>query len=256
MYMDPYQQSGQDDGQQGYFYPAIPVEDGQDGGSDVPYPTGVCTIEPTYTPYPEPTGDTGSSWQDTPQPVPSPSCTPAADSDVSALVVIAPRDYNEEELSGVTRALEEKGISYDIASTSSGQATGMSGGGVEVSRTLEEVQSEGYDPYRGIILIGGEGAMTSLYDDIALRELVKKFDQEERIVAAICASPVVLSRAGILQGKTVTLFGDPQGIAEIQAAGGVVKEEEAVITDGRIITGNGTYAATEFGKTVASALLQ
>ncbi|PKL59781.1 MAG: hypothetical protein CVV33_06060 [Methanomicrobiales archaeon HGW-Methanomicrobiales-4] len=129
----------------------------------------------------------------------------------------------------------------------------MTGGRTNAALTFEEVKTSGISGYTGIILVGGEGAMTSLYDDLILRDLVRDFDQEGKIVSAICASPVVLSRAGVLVGKQITLFGDPISIEEVQTAGARVNEDP-VVTDGRIITGNGPYAAVEFGKTVASAL--
>jgi protease I len=172
---------------------------------------------------------------------------------IRALIGVSPTDYNEEELSEVISALERAGIYYDIASTRSGTLTGMGGGSAEASLSFEEVQSEGISSYAAIILIGGEGAMTTLYDDATLHNIVRQFDQENKIISAICASPVVLSRAGILNGKRITLFGDPVSIEEVQSNGAIVSEEP-VVTDGRIITGNGPYASSEFGNAVVTAL--
>ncbi|HWQ66487.1 MAG TPA: DJ-1/PfpI family protein [Methanospirillum sp.] len=181
------------------------------------------------------------------------SLSPFLEKKPHALVVVAPSDFNEEELKGVISALEEAKIGYDIASTASGAVDGMSGGTIKATISFNDVTSLGIAPYNGIIIIGGEGAITSLYDNLVLRELVRAFDQEEKIVSAICASPVILSRAGILQKKTVTLFRDPQLIEEVQASGARVSSDP-VVTDRRIITGIGPDAAVDFGRTVAAAL--
>lgn len=252
----PYTQINPESYNGGYYYPGYTYDGGDEEGYSGTYPTGTYTVEPTSMPYNSETScQTGdSSLISTTTPTPEPQVS-SSKSEIQALVVVAPKDYNEEELTGVTTALENSNIRFDIASSATGTATGMSGGTTPVTLSFNDVKSGGIDKYSGIILIGGEGAMTSLYDDQVLRELVTTFDQKEKLISAICASPVVLSRAGILRGKTVTLFGDPQGIEEIKNAGGVVSED-AVVTDGRIITGNGPYAAQEFGTTVASALLK
>jgi protease I len=172
--------------------------------------------------------------------------------DVRVLVIIAPQDYNEEELNGTLSALKGAGIGYTIASSRL-QAAGMSGGTTGLNRTIEDMKNTDISGYAGIILIGGSGSIRYLYDDTDLQDLVRSFYDQGKLVGAICASPVILSRAGILKGKKVTMFGDPVLQEELRSNGARVSDA-AVVIDGRIITGNGPYAAAEFGTTVADAL--
>ena len=50
----------------------------------------------------------------------------------------------------------------------------------------------------GVIIPGGMPGATNLRDDIRVIDLIKKFNQEKKMIAAICAGPIVLGKAGIL----------------------------------------------------------
>jgi protease I len=72
-----------------------------------------------------------------------------------------------------------------------------------------------------------------------------------RPVAAICLSPPVLARAGVLAGKRATTFPAERAIVELKR-GGATYVEEPVVQDGIIVTANGPEAATAFGEALAS----
>lgn len=69
--------------------------------------------------------------------------------------------------------------------------------------TLESVANETFD---AIILPGGSGA-SNFVKDKNLCNLLMQQAEKERIIGAICASPVVvLEPLGLLKGKTVTCY--------------------------------------------------
>lgn len=68
---------------------------------------------------------------------------------------------------------------------------------------------------------------------------------------AICIAPVTLANAGILEGKRTTAF--PSVESDLKARGANYTGNP-VERDGKIITGSGPEAATEFGKTIVAAL--
>lgn len=171
-----------------------------------------------------------------------------------ALIVIAPRNFRDEELTEPINYLGQAGISYEVISTNRGLAVGMLGGKMLIERTISDVNEGDTSKFQGIIIVGGAGAPEYLWDNRSLLDLVRKFDKQGSIVSAICLSPPVLGQAGVLKGKKVTVWNDDQAINEVRKGGGIFKSEPVVV-DGRIITANGPTAAKAFGEKVTKAIL-
>jgi protease I len=161
---------------------------------------------------------------------------------MKVLIVIAPEKFRDEEFTVPAAALQKAGIGYDVASTRRGTCSGMLGAKVKATLSLKEVDPKTYD---GILIVGGGGAQSYLWDDDILCVMVKSFHQSAKVVAAICLAPVILARAGILKGKKATIFNSPISLGEM-TAGGAVLVAKAVVSDSRIVTANGPAAATEF----------
>jgi protease I len=168
------------------------------------------------------------------------------------LIVVAPERFRDKELLVPVAAFQRAGIAFDIASTRRGPCTGMLGAKITATRAFGEV-----DPnlYGAIAIIGGGGSQVHLWNDPMLRKLVQSFHASQKIVAAICLSPVVLAHAGILKGIQATFFESPDAVREMKS-GGAVPVNKAVVVDGRIITANGPAAAQEFAGTILSAIKQ
>lgn len=99
-----------------------------------------------------------------------------------------------------------------------------------------------FEEFDAIVLPGGGPGTRNLEADATVNQVIKKFAAEGKLVCAICAAPSVLGAAGILQGKRATCY---PGF-EDKLTGALVSEE-AVVTDGNIITGRGMGAAIPFG---------
>ncbi|MBP5781698.1 MAG: DJ-1/PfpI family protein [Clostridia bacterium] len=104
------------------------------------------------------------------------------------------------------------------------------------------------DSYDGMILPGGQPNSFSLRDDERITELVKAFDRKGKLVAAICAAPCVLDRAGVLDGKRCTSY--PGMISPDNK----IYLEEAAVTDGNIITSRGAGTSVEFALAIVGKL--
>ena len=166
------------------------------------------------------------------------------------LVAIAPERYRDEELEGPIAVFQRAGIEFDIASTKTGTCTGMLGGTAQASLTFDRV-----NPllYSGIVIIGGVGSPAHLWADNDLIHLAEVFYAQKKIVAAICLSPVVLARAGLLKGKKATFFRTPESLAEMRSGGAVIIDTP-VVTDPPVITADGPAAATAFGAEIIARL--
>jgi len=92
----------------------------------------------------------------------------------------------------------------------------MLGGEVQPDFAISDVNASEFD---AVVVVGGSGSPKYLWDDTQLRNLVRDAYADGKVVAAICLSPVVLARAGILTGKSATVFPSTDAVAELTKGG-------------------------------------
>lgn len=144
-------------------------------------------------------------------------------------------DGNETiELLTVVDYLRRAGIEIDMVSTTGSKSLRTSHGvNYQADFLLEEINPADYD---GVYIPGGTAGAESLRDNEKVIEIVKDFDKANKLIAAICAGPIVLDRAGVLANKKATSF--PTIKAELKNIGQYI-DDEIVVTDGNITTGRG-----------------
>ena len=72
-------------------------------------------------------------------------------------------------------------------------------------------------------------------------------------VAAICAAPTLLARAGLLEsGVHAVCYPGMEG--ELSAAGAVPQMDRSTVVDGNLVTGRGPGSAFDFGLTLVEVL--
>ena len=106
------------------------------------------------------------------------------------------------------------------------------------------------DAYDMVVLPGGYGGSDAMRDNASLIAALQKAAAEGKWVCAMCAAPEALGRAGLLEGKRFTCY--PGVKDQIENAGTWV--DEAVVTDGNIITGQGPALAYAFAFALVDAL--
>ncbi|KAJ53458.1 4-methyl-5(b-hydroxyethyl)-thiazole monophosphate biosynthesis [Clostridium tetanomorphum] len=97
------------------------------------------------------------------------------------------------------------------------------------------------DSYDGIILPGGMPGAENLKEDYRVIEILRKFNEEGKIIAAICAAPIVLQEASIITGKHVTSY--PSFEEEFKNSNYL---EDPVVQEDNIITSRGPATVFEF----------
>lgn len=175
------------------------------------------------------------------------------------LIVIAPENFRDEELFEPLGVLEKNGIEYEIISTDKGRFRGMLGGYATATETISGVLQlleggKGMKHYGGLMIVGGSGSKDYLWGNEELYAIVGQFDEAKLPIGAICLSPVVLARAGVIAGRHATVWPDKEAIREMEKHKAIY-EDKPFVSDGRFITANGPAAATEFGKRMAEAFL-
>lgn len=117
---------------------------------------------------------------------------------------------------------------------------------VETDLSLDD---EGLSNYDAIVIPGGMPGALNLKESIRVVELVKDYYATGKIVASICAGPIVLAKAGILNGRKVTSY---PGYEE--ELGNVIYKEDIVVIDENIITSRGSATAIEFSLAIIKEL--
>ena len=74
------------------------------------------------------------------------------------------------------------------------------------------------------------GGATKLHECEALCELLVKHNEQEKLIAAICAAPSVLGRLGILKGKQATCYPGIEEYLGESYIDGLVVESKNIIT--------------------------
>ncbi|KXU13530.1 DJ-1/YajL/PfpI superfamily protein [Streptococcus infantis] len=116
---------------------------------------------------------------------------------------------------------------------------------VQADRVFDGDLSE----YDMIVLPGGMPGSAHLRDNEKLIAELQKFEQVGKKVAAICAAPIVLNRAGLLKDKGFTCY---DGVQE-QIADGYYRKE-TVVVDGQLTTSRGPATALAFAYNLVEQL--
>lgn len=106
--------------------------------------------------------------------------------------------------------------------------------------------------YDVIVIPGGMPGSTLLRDNKKIIEFYQTMYNSGKLVAAICAAPIVLSAAGITDDKEVTSY--PGFDKEINCKS--YNSEKAVVVDKNVITAQGPAVAILFGYEIVNYLLQ
>jgi 4-methyl-5(b-hydroxyethyl)-thiazole monophosphate biosynthesis len=111
---------------------------------------------------------------------------------------------------------------------------------------LSERADEAWDM---VILPGGMPGSANLRDSPAVQELIKKQHARGGRLGAICAAPIALAAAGVLEGKRATSF--PGFESQLR---GATYLTSPVVRDSHIVTSRGPGTAFAFALEIAAEL--
>lgn len=118
----------------------------------------------------------------------------------SVLLLLAPH-FEEIEALGTVDLLRRAGVQVTTFSpTPELLVEGAHRVRVQADSVLMEVLPQEVEKYDGLILPGGPGIF-SLRNSKFLCQLIKYFDENRKLLAAICAAPVLLKDAGVLRNR-------------------------------------------------------
>ena len=162
--------------------------------------------------------------------------------------VLVPLADGCEELEAVTiiDLLRRAGIEVTTA--------GLKPGIVKASRGVQLLPDVSLDvalrdDYDMVVLPGGMPGAAHLKTDVRILDLLRKMAAAGKYTAAICAAPMVLAEAGVLNGKHATSYpGFLDGLPGVTVSGA------AVVQDGRVLTSRGPGTAMDFALALVETL--
>ncbi|WP_139904133.1 DJ-1 family glyoxalase III [Clostridium thermarum] len=153
--------------------------------------------------------------------------------------------FEEIEALTVVDILRRAGVQCDMCSLKGTYVTGSHGIEVKSDICLDDIDQRGYD---AVVLPGGPGADV-LKNNVRVVQLVKDFYMSGRITAAICAAPIVLAEAGIVNGHNVTSYPSVKNVLDNS-----VYKEDLVVLHNNILTSRGPATAFPFAYALLEAL--
>ena len=155
---------------------------------------------------------------------------------MNRVLVLLAEGFEEIEAVTIIDVLRRADLPVTVASLSSPRVCGAHDIVVIADCLLDEVKDQSFD---AIILPGGMPGSRNLRDDARVISLLQSQQRLNKYLGAICAAPIALEAAGVLQGKRATSYpGYDLPSAQVS--------EERLVVDGKLVTSRGPGTALEF----------
>lgn len=155
--------------------------------------------------------------------------------------------FEEIEAMSIIDILRRAGATVIAAGLDEGPVKGRSDVVMVPDCTLDHALAE--NEFDMIVLPGGMPASASLRDDPRVIETLVKMKAAGKTVAAICAAPIALHRAGILEREQFTSY--PGMRPDLPNDG---YRQDRVVISGNLLTSRGPGTALEFALELVRAL--
>ncbi len=147
--------------------------------------------------------------------------------------------FEETEAIGCLDVIRRAGL--EIKTVSIGERIVFGSHNVGISADMDKDDVD-FAKMQGIILPGGLPGTTNLENDELVQKAIAHCMKNGLLLAAICAAPMVLGKAGVLKGKKAVCYPGFEKYLD-----GATVEEDFVVADGNIVTGKGAGASMLFG---------
>lgn len=151
--------------------------------------------------------------------------------------VLFANGFEEIEALTVVDVLRRAEVQCDIVTLEGKEVLGAHNIAIKGDKVIGDYLKD----YDMIVLPGGMPGATNLRDNDAVIELIKYFNDNNKFIAAICAAPIVLAKAEVINNINITSY---PGYEEDLKNGKYM--EELVVVDGNIITSRGPATTLEF----------
>ncbi|MFH0733330.1 MAG: DJ-1/PfpI family protein [bacterium] len=165
----------------------------------------------------------------------------------SVVLFLAEKDFNEQAYLVVKNTLSKNLYNIFVCSDTSGLCKGSGGIKVKNDILLSNLNEANF---AALIIVGGDG-IKDYYNNLILHKNIQKFNTKKKVVAAICAAPVILAKAGILTNKSAACNINQKKELEKE---GVIYNNIPVFQDKNIITAQQAINSQEFINNIINTL--
>lgn len=160
------------------------------------------------------------------------------------IVVLLATGFEEVEFCAPVDILRRMGLPVVVAGVTSLSVQSARNITMQADCLLSELNTEDCD---ALILPGGAGSWI-LKNDPKVICWIQEIHGQNKLIGAICAAPIALAQAGIIQGKRLTAFPAPDVLQSLE---GAIYTSAKVEQDGKLITAQGAGCALAFGYALA-----
>jgi 4-methyl-5(b-hydroxyethyl)-thiazole monophosphate biosynthesis len=153
--------------------------------------------------------------------------------------------FEDIEAFTVVDVLRRAGIKIDTVGVVGSVITSGSNIRLFADKKISDINANEYD---GIILPGGSKGVENLSRSGKLLEMLTQLNDKGKLIAAICAAPSLLAKAGILEKKKATIYPGMENQIPYPRGG-------RIVVDGNVVTSQAPGTAMEFALAIVSRLL-
>lgn len=162
------------------------------------------------------------------------------------ICVLLATGFEEIEAVTIIDVLRRAELEVTILGVGGETISGAHGLQVKTDQSLEDGMNR---TWGAIVLPGGLPGATNLRDNPQVLELVRSTHSAGGKLAAICAAPIVLGSAGVLQGRRATCYpGFEDGLDGAECS------EDRVVVDGNLTTSRGPGTSLDFALSLVAQL--
>jgi protease I len=178
-----------------------------------PTATSIPSVKPTSTPEPTPTL-TPTPIPPTSEPEPTPwqpqrpdqPCEPSGSKTCNLLYILADQ-YDDEHILKTCHHFETAGYTTHVASNTLDVVHGFHEcyefTPAYPDLLLEDVDVANYD---AILFVGSDGVSIDLHNDPLAHRIAQDALEQGKVIVAVGDGPVILAKAGLLEGRTATVL--------------------------------------------------
>ncbi len=170
------------------------------------------------------------------------------------VLIVATHGFEQSELEIPLARLKEAGATVHVAAPANGRIRGWDktdwGRDVAVDKTLDQVSADDYD---ALVLPGGQINPDLLRVDDKALALIRDFNSQKKVIAAICHAPWLLIETGIAKGLRATSY---KSIKTDMINAGADWRDESVVVDQGIVTSRNPGDLDRFSAKIAEEIAE
>lgn len=171
------------------------------------------------------------------------------------LFILMPKNYRDEEFREPYNSLINKKYIVDVAGFNDQIAKGANGDSFTPNKNLNNLTEKDFDSYDALVIPGGPGSEQYLWNNKKIQDTIKYFNNNKKIVAAICYAIVTPVQAGILNNKLVSASKAPEILNFLKENNAILNSQDiTILNQDKIITAKGPAQAKDFSNAIIKLL--